>query len=70
MTKTNAVALNDMELDMVAGGGFIQDLKNMRDTFKDKPEDTPVQRCLKNVFGTLLVGALGYGIFKTFVPFG
>ena len=56
MTKTNAVALNDMELNMVAGGGFFSDLKKMREAAKIKDKDSTTVKVIK---GGLIVGLIG-----------
>ena len=55
MTKAN-VAMNDMELDMVAGGGFFSDLKKMREAAKIKDSDSTVNKVVK---GTIIVGLIG-----------
>ena len=64
MTKTNAVALNDMELNMVAGGGLISDLKKMQDTFTIKESDSTLSSAVKTVGGLALLGVVATGIFK------
>ena len=56
MTKTNAAALNDMELDMVAGGGFFSDLKKMREAAKIKDDESTASKVVK---GTIIVGLIG-----------
>ena len=56
MTKANAVALNDMELDMVAGGGFFSDLKKMREAAKIKDDESTASKVVK---GTIIVGLIG-----------
>ena len=61
MTKANAVALNDMELDMVAGGGFFSDLKKMREASKIKDSDSTVMKVVK---GSLIVGLIGFVVGK------
>ncbi len=59
MTKTNVVALNNMELDMVAGGGLFDKLKEMREAAKIKDnESTPSEVVIKGNLGTGLVGFL------------
>ena len=56
MTKANAAALNDMELDMVAGGGFFSDLKKMREAAKIKDDESTASKVVK---GTIIVGLIG-----------
>ena len=56
MTKANAVALNDMEMDMVAGGGFFSNLKKMREAAKIKDEESTASKVVK---GTIIVGLIG-----------
>ena len=55
MTKAN-VAMNDMELDMVAGGGFFSDLKKMREAAKIKDDESTASKVVK---GTIIVGLIG-----------
>ena len=55
MTKANA-AMNDMELDMVAGGGFFSDLKKMREAAKIKDDESTASKVVK---GTIIVGLIG-----------
>ena len=61
MIKANAVAMNDMELDMVAGGGFFSDLKQMSDDLTIKDDDSMLKQTAKTVVGAAILGALGYG---------
>ena len=61
MTKANAVALNDMELNQVAGGGFFKDLKKMREASKIKDSDSTVMKVVK---GSLIVGLIGFVVGK------
>ena len=56
MIKANAVAMNDMELDMVAGGGFFSDLKKMREAAKIKDDESTASKVVK---GTIIVGLIG-----------
>ena len=65
MTKTNAVALNDMELNQVAGGGLFSEFKKMQDTFTFKESDSTVATTVKTVGGLALLGVVTVGIFKT-----
>ena len=55
MTKAN-VAMNDMELDMVAGGVFFSDLKKMREAAKIKDDESTASKVVK---GTIIVGLIG-----------
>ena len=55
MIKAN-VAMNDMELDMVAGGGFFSDLKKMREAAKIKDDESTASKVVK---GTIIVGLIG-----------
>jgi len=61
MTKANAVAMNDMELDMVAGGGFFSDLKKMREAAKIKENDSTASKVIK---GSIIVGLIGFVVGK------
>ncbi len=61
MTKTNAVALNDMELDMVAGGGLFDKLKEMREAAKIKENESTTSKVIK---GTLITGLIGFVVGK------
>ncbi len=61
MTKTNAVAMNDMELDMVAGGGFFQELKEMREAAKIKENESTTSKVIK---GVLITGLIGFVVGK------
>ena len=61
MTKANAAALNDMELDMVAGGGFFSDLKKMREAAKIKENDSTASKVIK---GSIIVGLIGFVVGK------
>ena len=65
MTKTNAVALNDMELNQVAGGGLFSEFKEMQDTFTFKESDSTAATTVKTVGGLALLGVVAVGIFKT-----
>lgn len=57
MTKANAIAMNDMELDMVAAGGFM-------DIFSDEPTH-PVDKAIKKVkeAGMIALGIAGTIVF-------
>ncbi len=61
MTKANAVAMNDMELDMVAGGGFFQELKEMREAAKIKENESTTSKVIK---GVLITGLIGFVVGK------
>ena len=61
MTKANAAALNDMELDMVAGGGFFSDLKKMREAAKIKENESTASKVIK---GSIIVGLIGFVVGK------
>ena len=61
MTKANAAALNDMELNMVAGGGFFSDLKKMREAAKIKENESTASKVIK---GSIIVGLIGFVVGK------
>ena len=61
MTKANAVAMNDMELNMVAGGGFFSDLKKMREAAKIKENESTASKVIK---GSIIVGLIGFVVGK------
>lgn len=63
MTKTNAVAMNDMELDMVAGGGFLKKLKEMREAAKIKENESTTTKVIK---GGIIIGLVGFVVGKVF----
>ena len=65
MTKANAVAMNDMELNQVAGGGLFSEFKKMQDTFTFKESDSTLTSTVKTVGGLALLGVVAVGICKT-----
>ena len=61
MTKANAAAMNDKELNMVAGGGFFNRLKEMREAAKIKENESTTMKVVK---GSLIVGLIGFVVGK------
>lgn len=56
MTKMNAAALSEKDMDMVTGGGFLSELKEMREAAKIKEDESTVSKVVK---GTVILGLVG-----------